>query len=300
MNSEDDMETASRDEIIACMNEMAPESLAETWDNCGLMVGGERGRDGRVRRVLVCLDVTEAVADEAIRVGADLVVSHHPLVFKPLRSIVCGEGSGTAIHKLIKADVDVYSAHTNVDKTPGGLNDLVAGIVGLKLMDDGRAGDCDAAGAAPQPQAPPQPPQPPQPYRIGDLPCVFSPDELFAHICSRLKQDDIAVVRPPQAARGKEPSIRRLAVMCGSYGIDAPVLVAAKADAVLCGEIKHHSAIELAQLGIYVAAVGHHGSERFFMALAEKWLKDRFPSLDVVCAGFDSHPFQVYHYGRGH
>ena len=313
------MAAISRDDIIACINDMAPESLAEPWDNCGLAIGGARAR---VWRVLVCLDVTEEIADQAIRTGADMVVSHHPLIFKPLPSIVSGVGNGAVIYKLIQAGVDVYCAHTNVDKTHGGLNDLVAGIVGLRLMDDGRAGDSQDApfagpgrGAAPQEQ---------HPYRIGDLPRAYRPDELFEHVCARLKQKAVVVARPPQSgavgdgvagrtggdgvagveggaggARLEEASIRRLAVMCGSYGIPAPDLAAAKADAVLCGEIKHHDAIELAQMGMHVVAVGHHGSERFFVTLIEKWLKDRFPSLEVACAGFDSHPLQVYHIGCG-
>jgi dinuclear metal center YbgI/SA1388 family protein len=121
--------------IIKCkdienyMNEFAPINLAEDWDNVGLLIGSS---NSEVKRALVCLDVTSEVADEAIEQNIDIIISHHPFIFKGLKRINPDDSKGKVIYKLIKNNIHVYSSHTNLDVTGGGVNDLLAKTLGLE------------------------------------------------------------------------------------------------------------------------------------------------------------------------
>jgi dinuclear metal center YbgI/SA1388 family protein len=117
------------EEIARYIEEFAPTALAEDWDNVGLLLGS---RNSDVKRVLVCLDVTSKVVEEAIEKGVDLIVSHHPFIFRGIKRITEDEPKGKLIFKLIRNSIGVYSAHTNYDVAEGGLNDHLAEIIGLK------------------------------------------------------------------------------------------------------------------------------------------------------------------------
>ena len=114
--------------IIKIMNEIAPESLAESWDNVGFLIGNE---DREVDRVMVALEVTELVVDEAINNNIDLIICHHPLLFKPMKKITDNDPIGRMVRKLIKHDIGLYVAHTNLDIAEGGTNDYIAEILEL-------------------------------------------------------------------------------------------------------------------------------------------------------------------------
>ena len=104
--------------LFACW----PRRYSASWDNVGLQAGDP---SAPVRRALVSLDVTDAVADEAARLGADCIISHHPLLFTPLRSVLAG-GPGGLVYRLVRSGVGVISMHTNLDSAPGGLADRFA------------------------------------------------------------------------------------------------------------------------------------------------------------------------------
>jgi len=110
------------------MEEIAPPYLAEEWDNVGLLVG--RMQDG-VRKVMVCLDVTEAVVHEAVQKGANMIVSHHPVIFERLRSLRGDGGRERMLYLLVRNGISVYCAHTNLDKAAGGVDDVLAARLGL-------------------------------------------------------------------------------------------------------------------------------------------------------------------------
>jgi dinuclear metal center YbgI/SA1388 family protein len=116
-------------DIIKFMEEFAPPSLAEDWDNVGLMVGS---REDKVNRIMVCLDVTPKVIETAAASKIDLIVSHHPLIFKGLKRINKEDFKGRIILDLIKNGINVYSAHTNLDVTDGGVNQHLSKVLGLK------------------------------------------------------------------------------------------------------------------------------------------------------------------------
>ena len=116
-------------EIIEKIEKTAPLALAESWDNPGLMLGR---RDKEVHKVLTALDMDVNVAREAVKIGADLVLTHHPMIFHPLKNVTEDGGCGECILILAKNDIAVYSAHTNLDSASGGINDYLAQLYNLK------------------------------------------------------------------------------------------------------------------------------------------------------------------------
>ncbi|WP_349407854.1 Nif3-like dinuclear metal center hexameric protein [Pseudalkalibacillus sp. SCS-8] len=115
-------------EVIQRIDQLAPKWMAMDWDPIGLQVGS---RNKRVKKIMVTLDVIEPVIDEAIREGVDFIFAHHPLIFKPLKRIDPDTSQGRTIQKLMKHDITVYAAHTNLDVASGGVNDLLADVIGM-------------------------------------------------------------------------------------------------------------------------------------------------------------------------
>lgn len=126
------MNTQCKD-IINFIEDFAPKSLAEDWDNVGLLLGSNKNE---VRRVMVCLDATSETIDDAISKKADMIITHHPIIFKGLKRIDTDDFIGKNICKLIKNDIGVYSAHTNLDMAFGGVNECLARVLGIDDLKD--------------------------------------------------------------------------------------------------------------------------------------------------------------------
>ena len=116
-------------EITNAIEAVAPLYLQESWDNSGMQVGGP---DSEVSGVLLCTDVREEIVDEAIDRGANMIISHHPLLFRGLKKIVGRSYQERIVAKAIKHDITIYCAHTNMDSTVGGVNFKMAEKLGLK------------------------------------------------------------------------------------------------------------------------------------------------------------------------
>ncbi|MDK2798646.1 MAG: hypothetical protein PWP27_251 [Clostridiales bacterium] len=117
------------DEVIKELEKLAPLSLAESWDNVGLLIGN---REQKVKNIMVTLDINYEVITEAVEKKVDLIISHHPIIFKPLKKITEDDLLGKMVRILVKNNISVYAAHTNLDICQGGLNDLFASKLQLK------------------------------------------------------------------------------------------------------------------------------------------------------------------------
>ncbi|MDW0112276.1 Nif3-like dinuclear metal center hexameric protein [Sporosarcina saromensis] len=126
------MKKVNGHEIISLFEQWSPKRYAEDWDPVGLHIGQ---LNRTVQKVLVTLDVNEAVVDEAIEQGANLIIAHHPPIFQPLKHIWTDTPQGRLIEKCIKNDLSVYAAHTNLDVAPGGVNDLLAHKLQLRQLE---------------------------------------------------------------------------------------------------------------------------------------------------------------------
>jgi len=230
---------ATLNDVTSALEQIAPLSLAAEWDAVGLLVGSRRER---IERVMTCLTLTPEVAAEAIEGGADLVVSHHPLPFRPVARLTDATPTGGVLLSLAAAGIGVWSSHTAWDSAAGGINDLLAerlGLSGVRPIEPDP--DVPAAGTG----------------RLGES------NETLGRLAGRL----ITAVAAPGAHLAGEAQrpAGRVGVACGSGGELLNAAREAGCTTLVTGEIRLHAAAEAIARGIAVVAVGHHASEHFSM-----------------------------------
>lgn len=254
-------------EVAAFLGRLAPLDLAESWDNVGLLVGDAKWR---VERIMTCLTITPVSAAEAIQGRADLIVSHHPLPFHPLRQLTSESTPSRLLLQLVAAEVGVYSAHTAFDSARNGINQQLAEGLGLTSIEPlvVRRDDDSGLGAG----------------RRGKLPSALSLADVAARVKSVLAIERIRVV----SARNRP--IRSLAVACGSAGEFLQAAVDAGCEALLLGETNFHTCLEAQALGIDLLLPGHFASERFAMESMADDLQRAFPSLTVWASRQETDP----------
>ncbi len=225
-------------DVLGLLERLAPTSLAEPWDNPGLQVGSY---SQEVTKILMALDPTLEALHHAAHQHAQLLFTHHPLIFKPLNTIDAGAYPGEVLAEALKCEISIVAAHTNLDAAVGGINDILAELLGLQ--DTGvlqEADGFDGAGLG----------------RIGNLP----EPRMLLSLTEDLKQV-FGVERFRMVAQG-DTKIRRVAVVGGSGG--GLVLNAAEkgADLLITGDVGHHHALEAVSLGIAVIDAGHYNTEK--------------------------------------
>ena len=251
-------------ELIAALERLAPLRLQDEWDNSGLQVGFP---DAEVRRVLICLDVTEAVVDEAIAGGCDVIVSHHPLLFKALRQVSDATYQQRCVVKALRAGISIYSAHTSLDNAPGGVNHRIAALLGLEDLRWLSPCEVEAdAGSG----------------LVGRLP---EPEEDAAFFARVSRTFGVACLRH-SALDGRQ--IRRVALCGGAGAFLLPEAVRAGADCFLSGEFHYHDYFETG--GLLLAELGHYQSEQFTQDLLLEYLQETFPGLPVQKTALDTNP----------
>jgi len=252
-------------DAVAKLEQLAPLALAEPWDNVGLLAGDPRGD---LVRVLCCLTLTPDVADEAIAGGASLVVTHHPLPFRDVRSLSTDTIDGGTLWRLCRAGVAVYSAHTAYDSAVGGVNDQWAAGLGLTGVRALVPSDDPPGGAG----------------RIG-----LRSETAFA----ALTRDALRVASPAASLRVVPPrsgEARVVAIACGSGGSLLDGALAAGCDALLTGEMSFHDCLRCRSLGVGVILTGHYASERFAVEALASRLADELSGVPVTASHVESDP----------
>ena len=234
-------------DVAKWLQEFAPSSLAEEWDNVGLLIGDP---DREVRRLMTSLTLSLDVAQEAIDEKADLVVTHHPIPFKPVRRITTESTSGAVIWKLAGAGISVLSPHTAFDSTRDGINEQLAGKLGLVEIVPLLPSKFDTQLGA---------------GRVGLIPKPISVSDLARIAKASLGLGFVEV------AGDTEKMVGRVAVACGSGGSFLERAVDACCDALVTGEATFHTCLEAASRDTPLILVGHFASERF----AVQWLADK-------------------------
>ncbi len=232
-------------EVYDFLDFIAPFNTAAEWDNCGLSVGS---LNNDVTKILVALDVTESLIDEAVKIGAELVVTHHPLIFTPVSQIK----SDSLLYKAVKSGVTFISSHTCLDKTIGGVNDCLAQKVGINNI---RTSEIDGC------------------LKIGEIePCTA--EEFAANVKNALGG---------KVAFTDNGKVIRIVAFCSGGGGDF-INAAAElgADALLTGEAKHHEYLEANHLGIALFDAGHFETEVVVCEFLRKSLDIQFDDTEVV------------------
>lgn len=243
-------------ELIKILEKLAPPSLACEWDNPGLLAGRS---DKEVKTVFLALDATDEVIDEAAAAGADLLITHHPLIFKPLKKVNDEDFISRRILRMIREDLSYYAMHTNFDAAPGCMGDLAGDRLKLKdtrvLEPMGTTGD----GAA---------------YGIG----VFGTleREMTLEETARLVKEAFGIPFVTVFGETKENRRVRTAAVCpGSGGSTIKEALDCKADVYISGDISHHEGIDAVACGMAVIDAGHYGIEHIFMEFMEGYLKEQ-------------------------
>ena len=257
-------------DIIREIEALAPPALAESWDNVGLLVGD---RDQRVTTVFVCLDVTSDNVQRAVDCGADLILSHHLLIFSPVKRIVEQDVAGSILRNLIRSDISVYSAHTNLDHADGGMNDVLAQRLDLTNVRRFREEECvDGAGMPIDPIG-----------RIGTLEIPMEMADFVEFVRDALGCRTIRSVGSP------EEVVKTVALCSGSGGEGIYSAYHAGADVYVTADVKHHEAQLAFELGMNLIDAGHFETENIICSFMAEFLESRFEGLNVIPS--DAQPY---------
>ena len=265
-------------DIKAIIDQSVPESTQEAWDNSGIQIGME---DKPVKRMLTCLEITEAVVSEAVEQKVDMIVSHHPLIFEGLSRIDTDSPKGRIIMKLIMNGISVYSSHTPFDKAAGGNNDHICSLLNLKeiqpVKESGEPKDICLWGKLKGDEA-----------IEGSADVAMSFEKFIDYTAKalNLKENEI------RAAGDRNKIIRKVAVCTGAGAEFLRAAMESGCDALVTGDVKHHEGLDALEEGFCLIDAGHYGTEKFFAHLMKKRLESLgLDSVEILESQIVTDPF---------
>lgn len=250
-------------DVVNLLNKNFPEKLQYSWDNSGLNIGDE---SKEVEKILLSLEVTEEVIEEAIEKGANMIISHHPFLFSKMNKIKKSDIKGKLVYRLIQNDISVYCMHTNYDIAFDGLNDYFMEICGIEttgileaIGNDENYRDNKTYGLG----------------RIGKIESMPAVDFL-KKVKKSLGIDTIRYVGD------LEKMVENIAVVTGSGAEFFEMAKDMNLDLLLTGDMKYHQAMDSLALGMGVADCGHYGSERIFSEAMYRFLTSEIEGIEVL------------------
>lgn len=258
-------------DIVEILEQWAPKEYAYDWDNVGLQIGS---LESKVNKVLLTLDVLENVVDEAIKNEINLIIAHHPLLFKALKQINIDDAAGRIIDKLLKHDITVYAAHTNLDVIDGGVSDMLSDrleIINKKVLVPSEHGSSIGAG------------------RIGELKETISLNEFCVRVKEKLEIPALRVVGE------LNKKIRKVAVLGGSGEDFINQAKHMGADVYVTGDMTFHEAQDAMAMGLAVIDPGHHVEKVMIQGVKtylEKKAIEKSLEVTFMASSEDTEPFQ--------
>lgn len=250
-------------QVYEAMVRIAPPELAESWDNVGVLVDCGKAFD----KILVTLDITPEVVQEAAAQGCGLIVSHHPVIFSPLKRLEPRD----VPFQLVQAGISAICMHTNLDAAEGGVNDVLAGLFGVRDAQP-FAGGCGRIGTV-------------EPTSAAAL--ARQCWEVLGAFCVLPEAGETVQVKYADAGR----EIRRLAVISGAGGSMFEDALALGADCLLTGEASHHHACDAKRLGMSLVAAGHYATEFPVVAVLAERLREALPAAEVLVTRENRDPY---------
>ena len=245
-------------DILAFLETLAPQSMKMDWDNVGLLCGG---RNRPVTKVLVALDPFEGVCKEAAQWGAEVIVTHHPLIFSPLKSVTDETSIGRAVQLLCANSISAINAHTNLDCAPGGVNDCLARTLGLSDVQVIAPSGVDELG------------RPWGLLRQGTVEAQPLSDFL-PKVKSALNCEGLRYVN------GGKP-VHRVAVGGGACASELLDAVNAGCDTFVTADVKYNQFWDAKDLGLNLIDAGHFPTENPVTALLAEKIAAQFPEVTV-------------------
>jgi len=258
-------------EVCGFLDELAPPELAENWDNVGLLIGRT---SSRVNRILTCLTLTPDVAEEAVEQHAELIVAHHPVLFRGTKVVSDQSAEGRLLLGLIERGVAVYSAHTRFDSSRQGINQQLAESFAL----------IDIAPIRPSELLPNQ-----GGGRSGRLATPVILHEFLALVRKAAGAEYV------EYCGAEDAPVEYVGVACGSAAEFLDDAAAAGCDTFVTGEARFHSALEARGRGISLILIGHYSSERPAMGWLAEELERRFAGVEVWASRKECDPLRLSH-----
>ena len=252
-------------DILDFLDDKAPLDTQLDFDNAGFLCGDAAAE---VTRVLVALDITDGVVAEAADFGAELIVSHHPVCFTPMKNVTTDDLTGRKFAAMLKGGISAICMHTNLDAAPGGVNDALCAALGAENLGllapehDTMSRLCRFA----------------EPMEYADF---------LAHVKSALGANGLRCAGPEKRVQ--------LFGVCGGAGADfIPDAAARGCDAYITADVKHHQFLWAGELGIALVDAGHFSTENVVVPVLAGWLRERFPALGVKIAASYKQPERFY------
>ncbi len=248
-------------QVLEFLNTIAPMNTAESYDNVGLLTGNSAEN---ITGIACCLDITQEIIDEALSKNANLIVSHHPVIFHPLKRVM----AGTPVYSLVRSDISAIAVHTNFDMCEAGVNDALMELLGWQ-----------SSGVLEQTQ--------PTGLGIGgiaDLPLGLTAKALAEHCKKSL---DLVSVK---YCEGDIQAITRVGVCSGSGGDLLARAAALGCQALVTGDVKHSVWVEAHNLGMALIDAGHYGTEKCASHRLATLLSRAFPEIPVFTTDAECEP----------
>ncbi|RPB01769.1 NGG1p interacting factor 3 [Choiromyces venosus 120613-1] len=273
--------------VVNAVQKLYPQALADkTWDNTGLLLEAPDRTDRpspKTHKVLLTIDLTKAVADEAISLRSSVIVAYHPIIFRPLKSLTLANTQQESLLKLAQEGISVYSPHTAVDATIGGVNDWLAdGISGGKREESGRV---VIEGVKDVPDS-----------GMGRIVTLNEPKE-FQELVDRVK----AFLGLKHVMIGKPPGDKKIRTIAICAGSGASMFKNVDVDLLFTGELSHHDALAAKERGVWFITCFHTNTERGFLRdvmkgkLTEVLRNDveEEGEFEIVVSERDRDPFEI-------
>ncbi len=244
-------------DVIELIENFAPQSLQESWDNCGVQVGYSLDRE--CTGVVLTLDVNIAAVEMAAKSGSNLVIAHHPMTIGGVKNFTESSEVGRIIHSAVQNNIAIYSAHTSLDSCRGGINDYLAGLLELEEVEVLVPTATEGVGLG----------------RIGKLPKPLSALQLAELVKSKYGAEAV------RYSDGGE-MIERVALCSGSGGSLVDSALRAGVDGYICSDLKYHSFTDMAAKGLTLVDIGHFESEIFAIDIFERIICEKFSTFAVL------------------
>ncbi|HHW89711.1 MAG TPA: Nif3-like dinuclear metal center hexameric protein [Clostridiales bacterium] len=257
------------EKIIEFMNIIAPPEQKEEGDNIGFLVGRI---NSEITKCVLCLDVTLEVIQESIELGAQLIISHHPLIYKPISSITDQTLQGKKILDVIKHNINIFSAHTNLDASEQGINDYIAGLLDLQNVQRFDTQDSAWQGG-----------------RIGEMKEPITLINLANKLITILQDNSIRL------AGKRDKQVQKIAFISGGAGKTEYLRAAIDmgADCYISADFAHHTALEAYEKDFGLILCSHYCMERVILKRLRQFLSAQFKTVQFIISSKEKNPIDT-------
>lgn len=255
-------------ELLKVLEQIAPKTCVADWDNSGFLLGD---REREIKKVMLALDPTFEVIKQAIECKADMLITHHPLLFRKIKAVTADDVIGRKLLSLIENKINYVAMHTNADATLIAKHAAASmGLTGVEIL-TGEKADYECVMLTEEIAE--------QGYGVvGNLQKSVSTETVANMVKEYFAVNTLSIYGD------KEKMVQRIAILPGSGGDEIEQAMVKGADIYITGDIKYHEGMDAAEAGFIVIDAGHYGLEKSFPRLLEKELSKNIPELSVVCA----------------